>query len=636
MSISTVAPIVAAGVCLACLAAGPAAGGTKFLSKLRKEHPRLLFTADDQSRVEKLAETDALLARLIETLNYAAAHPRSAKPLQHRLIGPRLLDVSRECLARVSTCAMAYRLTGNKAQADRAIRNMLTVAAFPDWNPSHFLDVAEMTAALAIGYDWLYDAIDEADRKTIREAIVQSGLKPGLKCYAGGRGWPRGTSNWNQVCNGGMTLGALAVAESYPDLAEQVVAHAVQSLPRAMGVYPPDGAYPEGPGYWKYGTSYNCLMLSALETALGDTFGLAKLRDFDKTGLYRIHMIDPTGLYFNYPDCGATATPSATMFYLSRTYDRPMYAWWQREQLRKFAGTTGPIVRRKLDRLSALEIAWYDERGSKPGDKDLPLDAFFRNEQDVVAMRSAWDDPNALYVGFKGGANQANHAHLDIGSFVLSADGVRWAVDLGGDNYNLSGYWSRGRGGKRWNIYRLNNRSHNTLVIADQVQDAHGKGKVALFQSTPQRVHAVVDMSSAYAKQASKVLRGVAMLDRRAVLVRDEVTRPVGPVRWGMVVAGAECKLDGASATLTRDGKTLSATILEPAGATFEIVSTKPPTSRENPNQGTFMLATTIQPARGANVAITILLRPVGKRWDPAPRPTSEPLVRWKSLLSSK
>ena len=31
---------------------------------------------------------------------------------------------------------------------------MLTAARFEDWNPSHFLDVAEMTFALAIGYDW--------------------------------------------------------------------------------------------------------------------------------------------------------------------------------------------------------------------------------------------------------------------------------------------------------------------------------------------------------------------------------------------------------------------------------------------------------------------------------------------------
>ena len=56
-----------------------------------------------------------------------------------------------------------------------AVLEMKAVAAFPDWNPSHFLDVAEMTNALAIGYDWLYDDLTPTDRATIRAAIVEAG-----------------------------------------------------------------------------------------------------------------------------------------------------------------------------------------------------------------------------------------------------------------------------------------------------------------------------------------------------------------------------------------------------------------------------------------------------------------------------
>ena len=48
------------------------------------------------------------------------------------------------------------------------------------------------------------------------------------------------------------------------------------------------------------------------------------------------------------------------------------------------------------------------------------------------------------------------------------------------------------------------------------------------------------------------------------------------------------------------------------------------------------MPATTVPPRQGANVAITILLRPVGKRWEPVPRPTPVPLAKWKSLLAPK
>ena len=60
-------------------------------------------------------------------------------------------------------------------------------------------------------------------------------------------------------------------------------------------------------------------------------------------------------------------------------------------------------------------------------------------------MRSDWLDPSAMFVGIKAGTNRVNHSHLDLGTFVLDALGQRWAVDLGGDNYNLPGYFGNKR-----------------------------------------------------------------------------------------------------------------------------------------------------------------------------------------------
>ena len=106
--------------------------------------------------------------------------------------------------------ALAFRLSGEQKFAQGAIREMLVAASFRDWNPRHFLDTAEMTTALAIGYDWLYDDIPPADRQTIRQAMVEMGLEEGMKVYRSKGWWSVGDNNWNQVCNGGMILGALA------------------------------------------------------------------------------------------------------------------------------------------------------------------------------------------------------------------------------------------------------------------------------------------------------------------------------------------------------------------------------------------------------------------------------------------
>ena len=84
-------------------------------------------------------------------------------------------------------------------------------ASFSDWNPSHFLDVGEMTMALAIGYDWLYPQLSVQTKEAIEKAIVEKGLKPSFdERY---NWFVNAVHNWSQVCHAGVTYGALAIWE---------------------------------------------------------------------------------------------------------------------------------------------------------------------------------------------------------------------------------------------------------------------------------------------------------------------------------------------------------------------------------------------------------------------------------------
>jgi hypothetical protein len=78
-----------------------------------------------------------------------------------------LLQVSRESLRRIFYLSYAWRLTHKKKFLDRGEDELLTASRFQDWNPSHFLDVAEMTMAVAIGYDWLYNDLSPKSREVI-------------------------------------------------------------------------------------------------------------------------------------------------------------------------------------------------------------------------------------------------------------------------------------------------------------------------------------------------------------------------------------------------------------------------------------------------------------------------------------
>jgi hypothetical protein len=72
-------------------------------------------------------------------------------------------------------------------------------------------------------------------------------------------------------------------------------------------------------------------------------------------------------------------------------------------------------------------MIWYRPELYANAVKPAELDGYDRFVETSM-MRSDWLDPNASFVGFKAGDNAANHSHLDIGSFVYDALGIRWAA----------------------------------------------------------------------------------------------------------------------------------------------------------------------------------------------------------------
>ncbi|MCR4413232.1 MAG: heparinase II/III family protein [Thermoguttaceae bacterium] len=546
-------------------ASAPAA--EQLLKMLKPGHPRLLIDQAGFDALKRKLDADRELADWDKTLRREADALVTAPLPKHALPdGKRLLDTSRRVLGRTYTLALAYRLHGDAKHLERLWRELETVAAFPDFNPSHFLDTAEMTHALAIAYDWLYRDWTDAQRATIREAIVRHGLKPGLAVYRRKGGWPRSAHNWNQVCNGGMTVGALAIADEEPALAGEILRHALASVPLAMRSYAPDGAWGEGPGYWGYATTYNVVMLAALESALGSDFALSKMEGFAETGLFPIYMTGPTGRAFNFEDSGERIGRMDCLLWLARRFDRPELIWHAMQ-----------------GRPSAAGMIWYRGPGKDPQTAGLPLDKYWRGVE-VATMRSRWNDPQAVFVGFLAGSNRINHNHLDSGSFVLDALGQRWVVDLGADNYNLPGYF----GGQRYTYYRLRAEGHNTLVLNPSQapdQDPRSETRIRRFTSEKDRAAAVADLTPAYAVHARRVERGIALLDRQQVLVQDEIETSKPADVWWFVHTEAAIQVsdDGRSVTLEQGGRKLVARLVSPAEGRFEVRPAAPLPSSPNP-----------------------------------------------------
>ncbi|MCX5644681.1 MAG: heparinase II/III family protein [Phycisphaerae bacterium] len=604
--------------CTSSNAAEPVPRANSVLSGLVAGHPRLMLKEVDLGFLKASYADDPVLQKCWQDAQRDADRCLQRPPLVYRKIGPRLLSVSRDCLGRIYALALAYRWTGDEKYAAKAKENLLQVCTFQDWNPSHFLDTAEMSHAVGIGYDWLYSYLDPETRSTIRQALIEKGLKPGLEVYAKNGWWAKSEYNWNQVCNGGMIVGALAIAETDPSYAERIVPAAVKSLPFALKSYGPDGAWGEGPGYWSYATHYTAYALTALDTALESTFGLLDVDGLSKAGYFPIYTAGPTGLYLNLADVGERSArrPMPCMFWLARTFHNPLYASSEHEQLaQRSAG--------------AAHLVWYAARPPARAIRNKPLDGYFHGPVEVVTMRSSWDDPNALFLGIKAGYNQVNHGHLDLGNFELDALGVRWARDLGSDDYDLPGYWEAKRGGQRWSYYRLNSASHNVPMLGGQSQDPMAKSSFTKTEINGARPVAVVNLTEAYKDFARSAVRGIAMIEgRRAVLVQDEfeMAKPC-EVAWGMTTDAEIDVKQGTVAVLKLRGKELTARLLSPKDAAFTVESAEqqPP---QKTNAGVRRLMVKLPQAGGA-ICVAVLLSPAWQAGKVVDAAEIKPLARW-------
>jgi len=543
-------------------------------TKLSKTTPRLVLTPAIEKNLKTRLKTDPVVK------NYFAAMKLNAKEIQTKpfltrtLVGRRLLGTSREMLYRMSVLAMDYRIEKDPEVLKRINDEVTAVCNFTDWNPSHFLDVAEMSLAVAIAVDWAGSALPKATMELAKTSLIEKGIKPSFE--KGNFGWVSGTNNWNQVCNGGMIAAAIAIADKDPELAAKTISRSLEGMPGALKQYAPDGVYPEGATYWDYGTSFSVTTSSLLESAFGTDFGIANYPAFLKSADFRLLCVAPSGWYFNFADCGDRTGRGGdiVLAWFAKQTSNPTY--FEKEKFLQSPEALG-----KLSRLAGPGLVWLSQFEAK-NQTTLPLVWKGDGSNPIVLFRGGKEDPSGYYFGGKGGRGNLSHGNMDAGSFVFELNGVRWVIDPGVQDYNTleqAGFdlWNQTQNSARWSLLTKGNQGHSTLTVDNAMFIVNGYAPLIDFKegSNPE---ATVDMTQIFKGHLKNASRKFIKDTNHSITIEDQLVLEDSTklLTWAIMTT-AEVNPTSDGAILKQEGKQLNLKILSPGNVKISTIMMDPP-----------------------------------------------------------
>lgn len=491
------------------------------------------------------------------------------------------------------SCSYAYRMTGQSAYLVKAKGDLATVCGYANWVPSG-LSVGEISLAVAIAYDWLYYDLGLEERTVIHNAMVDKGIR---QVYS--KNMSSSIGNWNSIILGGAACASLAVYEKDKEISVKQIEKAVEENKIAMkGIYSPDGNYAEGCGYWEYGTGFEVCFLTSLQDIFGHTAGLMEVPGFMESGKYALYTHGTMNTQFSYCDGGGTTdSPFLTSWWFAAMQDDPTLAFCEARMLDEGNYSDTKLTDTKYRLLPAMIVMMrdfdIDSRTMSPPAEEIWHGA---GEMPVVMVRRGWNyDETDVFLGIKAGhcntwkTSGTAHGHMDAGSFVFEAEGVRWSDDIMRPSYSawfaaLQAAGSRSgdtsQTGLRWDTFRVNNLCHSTIVsysndgsVPDKLHpsDFYVDGFATIDEviDAGGRQGAVVDMTGPMKGQVSRATRTIELVDGTDLVVTDEITALPSldcELEWRMLsITNATVTEEGITLTKNGRSRTLAMTSSDPS-----------------------------------------------------------------------
>jgi hypothetical protein len=380
-------------------------------------HPRLYFTAAELTALQALRTSPSHQANWNAIKDWADEHINDSAPTQSGLPVGWANKVIKQYLENMG---FVYAMTGTTSYANAAKRWALAVAGWTDWEGSgNDLTASIMSAGMSFAYDVLYGYLTDAEKNTIRTAIINK-MGPYYQAYLQ-NGIPyENAQNGNAFLAGGMGLAGLALEGDYAG-AGNWISYAKVLSQEVLDHAGADGGWYEGLNY-AVSLRYVVSFFDALKRVEGDNlFDNDFLRQLPYYFIYGTHNTtvngESTKTFLPFEDTEFTSVSvfrdPLFVYRLASEYNDG-YAQW-------FADQSAASVR------DALANSAYGEQGigmyiwKNPGvvarpPADLPLVRYFPDSGYVI-VRTDWTFNDYVF-WFKSGSSQG-HAQPNQNAWSL-------------------------------------------------------------------------------------------------------------------------------------------------------------------------------------------------------------------------
>lgn len=336
--------------------------------------------------------------------------------------------------------------------------------------------------------------------------------------------WIRGGSdgkvnNWTPWCNYNV-LTCILLVEDDPVKKTEGIYKTMESVDLFYNIYPNDGGCDEGPTYWGYAGGKAFEYLSLLKQTSGGRISIFQHPLVKEIGRYVYRAYIAGGDYFvNFADSSPKERPRAGIIYqYGQEIDDQLLTDFGAFQLQKMKygdepeiTTLGPV----LANLFFLD-GWQQFTKNEP----LIGGHYFPDTQ-VAMARDKEGSSDGFFIAAKGGHNDEQHNHNDVGSCIIFYNGKPIIVDVGVGTYTKQTFSD-----DRYDIWTMQSYYHN-LPLINGIAQSPGKSfkaKNPQYTSDKSKMVFSVDIAGAYPQEANvdKWIRKYILDKGKKITIADD------------------------------------------------------------------------------------------------------------------